>query len=112
WDVVPAVTAARPSDCILLECLTLWLTNLMLGLPGRPAKDDAAILTEVTALVEAARTRPGRAIVVSNEVGWGIIPADALARRFGDVLGEANQRLAAVASEVYGCMAGIPWRLK
>jgi adenosyl cobinamide kinase/adenosyl cobinamide phosphate guanylyltransferase len=51
-------------------------------------------------------------IVVSNEVGCGVMPANELARRFGDLLGEANQRLAARAAEVYGCVAGISYRLK
>jgi adenosylcobinamide kinase/adenosylcobinamide-phosphate guanylyltransferase len=117
WDVPAALVEAARSDdgpepCVLLECLGLWLTNLLLGLPGRPALDDAAVADRVDALLEAVRSGAGRAIVVSSEVGCGLVPANALARRFGDLLGEANQRLAAAADEAFACVAGIPVRLK
>jgi adenosylcobinamide kinase/adenosylcobinamide-phosphate guanylyltransferase len=113
WDVVPVVAVHDAAgDCVLLECLTLWITNLVLGLPGRPALDDEAIVRRLEQLIDAARAGAGRLIVVSNEVGCGIVPDNALARRFGDVLGEANQRLAAAAAEVYACVAGIPLRIK
>jgi adenosylcobinamide kinase/adenosylcobinamide-phosphate guanylyltransferase len=97
---------------VLLECLPLWLTNLLLGLPGYAAMTEAEILSEVDALIQVADTAPGQLIVVSNEVGCGVMPANELARRFGDLLGEANQRLAAGANEVHGCVAGISMRLK
>ncbi len=112
WGVPAAITAHGGAGCVLVECLTLWLTNLLLGLPGHEALDDEAILTEVENLGRAGEEVPARVLVVSNEVGCGLIPANALARRFGDLLGEANQRLAALATEVYGCLAGIPWRWK
>jgi adenosylcobinamide kinase/adenosylcobinamide-phosphate guanylyltransferase len=112
WEVSAAVARHGASGCVLVECLTLWLTNLLVGLPGRPALGDEAILAEVSALAEAGRSAQGRVIVVSNEVGCGIMPVNALARRFGDLAGEANQRLAAAAAEVYGCLAGIPLPLK
>jgi adenosylcobinamide kinase/adenosylcobinamide-phosphate guanylyltransferase len=119
WDVAAALAAlARPSErqgpdpCILLECLSLWLTNLLVGLPGRPGLDDTAIAGQVDELLEAVRAGAGRVIVVSSEVGCGLLPANALARRFGDLLGEANQRLAAEATDVHACLAGIPVRIK
>jgi adenosylcobinamide kinase/adenosylcobinamide-phosphate guanylyltransferase len=118
WDVPAALAAAGraegagPEPCVLLDCLPLWLTNLLVGLPGRPALDDAAVGGRVDALLAAARAAAGRVIVVSAEVGCGIMPANALARRFGDLLGAANQRLAADAAEVYACLAGLPLRLK
>jgi adenosylcobinamide kinase/adenosylcobinamide-phosphate guanylyltransferase len=112
WDVAGAIAAHGGTGCVLVECLTLWLTNLLVGGPGHPGLANVDILTEVDALAEAARRSPVRVIVVSNEVGLGIMPINALARRFGDLVGDANQRLAAVAAEVYGCMAGIPLRLK
>ena len=114
WAVA-AAAAARLGDgdpCVLVECLTLWVSNLVLGLPGRPGLADQEILARVGELARAAADGRGRVIVVSNEVGWGILPANALARRFGDLVGEANQRLAAEAAEVYGCFAGIPVRIK
>ncbi len=112
WDVPAALAAHCGAGSVLVECLTLWLTNLLLGGAGRTVLDDAEILARVDALAEAATQTRARVLVVSNEVGCGIMPVNALARRFADLLGEANQRLATAASEVYGCMAGIPLRLK
>jgi adenosylcobinamide kinase/adenosylcobinamide-phosphate guanylyltransferase len=116
WDLAGALAAARdsegPAPWVLVECLPLWLTSLLLGLPGRPALDDAAVAGRVDAVLEVIRAGAGGVIVVSSEVGCGLLPANALARRFGDLLGEANQRLAAAADEVYVCLAGIPVRLK
>jgi adenosylcobinamide kinase/adenosylcobinamide-phosphate guanylyltransferase len=118
WNVVTAVARHLGDGCVVLECLTLWLTNLMVGLPQHPAREDADILAEVDALICTAgragsvSDRSGRLIVVSNEVGCGIMPANELGRRFADVLGEANQRLASAAEEVFACWAGIPHKLK
>jgi adenosylcobinamide kinase/adenosylcobinamide-phosphate guanylyltransferase len=112
WRVAEAVAEHGRAGCVLVECVTLWVSNLLLGLPGRPGLSDEETLTAITALAEAGRQTPARVVVVSNEVGCGIVPENALARRFCDVLGEANQRLAAAAAEVYGCLAGIPLRWK
>jgi adenosylcobinamide kinase/adenosylcobinamide-phosphate guanylyltransferase len=116
WDVAGAVAGHcrdhPDAGCVLLECLTLWLTNLLLGLPQRPALADAEVLLAVDRLGETIAAGRGRVIVVSNEVGCGIMPVNELARRFGDLLGEANQRLARGAAEVYACWAGIPVRIK
>ncbi len=114
WDAVGilASESASGAGSLLVECLTLWLTNLMLGLPDRAGLDDGAILHQVTGLADAARAGDRRVIVVSNEAGCGLVPPNALARRFGDLLGEANQRLATAATEVHVCWAGIPLRIK
>jgi adenosylcobinamide kinase/adenosylcobinamide-phosphate guanylyltransferase len=112
WAVPRAVAVHGTAGCVLVECLTLWLTNLVVGLPGHPERDDAAVLAEVGALVAAAQSAAGRVVIVSHETGCGILPANAMARRFGDLLGEANQRLAAAATEVYVSVAGIPLRIK
>lgn len=111
WDVA-AIVAGHREGSLLVECVTLWLTNLVVGLPGRPAVPDDEARRRVTGLIEAARTAAGPVIVVTNEVGAGVLPANALARRFADLLGEANQRLAAAAAAVYWCVAGIPLPLK
>lgn len=89
---------------ILVDCVTLWLSNLIL------AGHDAA--AEVEALVAALSRQPATVVVVSNEVGLGIVPDNALARRFRDVAGLANQRLADVCDEVVFMAAGLPLRLK
>jgi adenosylcobinamide kinase/adenosylcobinamide-phosphate guanylyltransferase len=112
WDLPAAVSEAGTRDCLLIECVPLWLTNLMLGLPGHSPLDDAAAAEQIDGLIQVIAASPARVLVVSNEVGWGIIPENALARRFGDRLGEANQRLAAAADEVHLCVAGLRWRLK
>jgi adenosylcobinamide kinase/adenosylcobinamide-phosphate guanylyltransferase len=112
WDVPEVIGGHAAAGCILVECVPLWLTNLMLGGADRPALTDTAILARVDQLVQAAQQAWAQVLVVSSEVGLGILPVNALARRFADLLGEANQRLAAAATEVYGCIAGIPLRLK
>ena len=118
WDLARTVadlltpSAGPVPGSVLIECLTLWLSNQMLGLVGVPARDNPAILGELNALVEAVGCGVGQVIVVSNEAGWGLTPPNALARRFGDLLGEANQLLAAHADDVFACLAGIPVRIK
>jgi adenosylcobinamide kinase/adenosylcobinamide-phosphate guanylyltransferase len=96
---------------VLIDCVTLWLTNLVLGLGGGPALEDDAILAALGRASELARGR-ARVIWVSNEVGSGVVPQNALARRFADLQGLANQLLAAAADTVHFCVAGLSVRLK
>jgi adenosylcobinamide kinase / adenosylcobinamide-phosphate guanylyltransferase len=92
------------SDAVLVDCLTLWLSNLMLA--------DADIEAE-TARLEAALARIAAPVVlVSNEVGFGIVPDNALARRFRDAQGRLNQRIAARADCVVLMVAGLPLVVK
>jgi adenosylcobinamide kinase/adenosylcobinamide-phosphate guanylyltransferase len=101
-----------PAGAVLIDCATLWLTNLMLGLGGGPALDDAAILAAVGEAAMASKGGSARVIWVSNEVGSGIVPESALSRRFADVQGLANQRLAATCDVVHVCIAGLAITLK
>lgn len=101
-DVAGAL--ARAKGVVLLDCATLWLTNVMLG--------GGDIAQETKELLEALRSYPGPVIVVSNEVGWGIVPDNALARDFRDEQGRLNQRLGGAADLVAGVMAGFPLVLK
>jgi adenosylcobinamide kinase/adenosylcobinamide-phosphate guanylyltransferase len=94
---------ATPQRCLLVDCLTLWLTNLLLG-PG--------LEPERSQLLETLPTLPGRIILVSNEVGWSIVPVNALARRFTDEQGRLNQAVAAVCDRVTLVAAGLPLELK
>ncbi len=96
---------------MVIDCVTLWLTNLMLGLGGGPELDDQEILSTVDRTARISSTA-GRLIWVSNEVGSGVVPDNALARRFADLQGWANQILAEVASSVFLSVAGLPLRLK
>lgn len=93
---------AAPAKCLLVDCLTLFLSNVLLG--GAEA--------EIDRLLAALPSLPGHIVVVSNEVGWGITPANALARRFADEQGQLNQRVAEVADKVTLIAAGLPLRLK
>jgi adenosylcobinamide kinase/adenosylcobinamide-phosphate guanylyltransferase len=89
---------------VLVDCLTLWVTNLMMA--ERDIEKETALLLD--ALAEVA----GPTVMVSGEVGLGVIPADRLSRRFADALGRVNQRVAAVADRVVLVAAGLPLVLK
>lgn len=89
---------------LLVDCLTLWLSNLMLG-----DHDVGAARDRLAGLVPAIH---GVLLLVSNEVGQGIVPENALARRFRDEAGWLNQAMARVADEVWLVTAGLPQRLK
>ena len=95
---------ADPGSVILVDCLTLWLTNLMLG--GHSHEDAAA------RLIEAVPRVRGSVIFVSNEVGWGIVPDTPLGRRFRDAQGWLNQAVAACCDTVVLVAAGLPVLLK
>jgi adenosylcobinamide kinase/adenosylcobinamide-phosphate guanylyltransferase len=105
-DVVQAVTALPGNDIVLLDCLTLWLSNLLLA-----SRDDASILDSVDRLVLLARSRSGPLIVVSNEVGLGLVPESPLGRRFRDLAGLSHQRLSSGADEIYAGLMGLILRL-
>lgn len=102
-DVVAALRTAGESP-VLLDCLTLWLTNLILGEHDVEAAGEG--------LVAALRQRTAPTVVVSNEVGLGIVPDNALARRFRDDAGRLHQRMAGVADRVVFMVAGLPMQVK
>lgn len=99
----PAVISAA-QGVVLLDCVTVWLGNLM--------HHDKDIRAAVNDLSAALRESAARVILVSNEVGLSIVPENAMARRFRDEQGLANQRLAELADEVYLVAAGLPLKLK
>ncbi len=103
-DVVGALQAVPDGQPVLLDCLTLWLTNQMLG--GRPLEP------EFSALEQALAHPRGPWFVISNEVGLGIVPENALARQFRDEAGRLNQRIAARADRVIYMVAGLPLVVK
>lgn len=121
--VDPSTVIAAQADrfaVLLLDCLTVLITNRMLARKidwDNPAMDDlnAAeehILGEIEAILRAAGTGLADLVVVSNEVGCGIVPLSPLARFFRDCAGRVNQRMAAAADDVYYIVAGLPLRLK
>lgn len=91
----------RRVRCVLVDCLTLWLSNMLCA--GRDAESS---LGELDRVLAAARSSPADAIFVSNDVGCGIVPENALARAFRDLAGLANQRLAQEADEAYWVVCG------
>ena len=104
-DLVARLEAAVGRDrCVLVDCLTLWLSNLMAA--GRD------IESETRALTAMLPNLAGRAVLVSNEVGLGIVPENALARRFRDLAGRLNQAVADAAQSVVFMAAGLPVHLK
>jgi adenosylcobinamide kinase/adenosylcobinamide-phosphate guanylyltransferase len=102
-DVAPVLNSAG-EDAVLLDCLTLWLSNLMAA--GRE------IEPAVQGLCAALRQPRAPIVLVSNEVGLGIVPDNALAREFRDQAGRLNQAVAATADRVYFIAAGLPLTLK
>jgi adenosylcobinamide kinase/adenosylcobinamide-phosphate guanylyltransferase len=96
--------AAQPRRLALVDCLTLWLTNLMLG--------GHAYDMEVDLMLAACARRPAPVIFVANEVGLGLVPETPLGRQFRDAHGRMNQRVAAVADRVLFIAAGLPLVLK
>ena len=104
-----AIAAIGDACSVMLDCITLWLSNLM----GQMEEIDFSyVLSRIDRLADLANKHGGPVIVVSNEVGGGIVPMNALARKFRDLAGAANQRLAARADEVYLAVAGLALKLK
>ncbi|MDC0739010.1 bifunctional adenosylcobinamide kinase/adenosylcobinamide-phosphate guanylyltransferase [Cognatishimia sp. SS12] len=103
-DLAPALAGCRADQVVLLDCATMWLSNQLL------AEKDVAEAT--AALLEALAACPGRIVLVSNEVGMGIVPDNALARQFREAQGKLNQQLAAAADLAFFVVAGLPQCLK
>jgi len=94
-------------EVILLDCITLWLSNLL-----TKGNNDLKVTHEINSFTEMLKQTPTSFIIVSNEVGMGIVPADPLSRRFRDLSGAINQKIAEVADTVIYMVSGIPMFLK
>ncbi len=104
-DLAAAIASEdREGTMILVDCLTLWASNLLLS--------ESDPEPQVAALLQAVAAPRGRIILVANEVGLGIVPDNALARAFRDLAGMINQRVAAISDRVDMIVAGIPLTLK
>ncbi len=114
WQVIeePLALAAvldslnDPEQAVIVECFTLWLTNLLC------LEDEVRLAEEKAALLNAVENFQGDLVLVSSEVGLGIMPMNALARRFADEAGEMNQALAKLTNQVTLVAAGLPMPLK
>jgi adenosylcobinamide kinase / adenosylcobinamide-phosphate guanylyltransferase len=101
------VAATRPGSVVIIDCLTLWLTNVLTQSDG-----NGLLQRESDALLGAMRSVKGSVILVSNEVGSGIVPVNELARRFTDATGSLHQRLAEACDRVVWMVAGLPLTVK
>ena len=116
WDTIEEtkhlskalMTCNGKFDVILIDCLTLWISNLL----ANDTVDESQILEEVKHFISGCRRIKSTVILVANEVGLGIVPANRLARMFRDVAGKVNQEIAAVADDVYLVVSGISLKLK
>ncbi len=98
-ELAEAVSGAGPDEFLVVDCVTLWISNLMVG------HDDEDIVAQVDRVVEGLAGRHST-VVVSNEVGSGLVPMDPIGRRFRDLQGAANQTFAAAADRSYLVVAG------
>lgn len=111
-DLLGAVRDASSEACVLIDCLSLWVTNRLLDLdteePARDAIDalEAALDVEVDAMLAAARARNGLTIAVTNEVGSGLVPPYPLGRVYRDLLGRVNQRVSQAAGRAWLLVSG------
>lgn len=112
WDTLEEPISVAPileglQGVVLLDCLSLWVSNLTLR-----GDSESDILRAAAELIFAQQRRGGTLIVVSNEVGLGIVPDNALARRYRDSLGRVNQAFAAASDEAWLLVSGLRVRLK
>lgn len=118
WDLIEECVdlagalrnTAAPDRCVLIDCLTLWLANLLFPVEEPAGSADAS--ERIDAFVNACEKAPGRIIVVSNEIGMGVVPLGADTRNYVDELGRLNQRIAALAGAATLMAAGLPLHLK
>lgn len=114
------ITAGNdPHEAILLECITTMVTNQLFALGGDSSPDgwdyaamERSIEDEIRVLIDACQRCPAKVVLVTNEVGMGIVPENRLARHFRDIAGRVNQRLAAAADEVWLVVSGIGVKIK
>ena len=111
-DLAGAVSKVdAPGHCTLIDCLTLWLTNLLCPADGEPLA-PARYQAHIEALEAALGNARGKIIAVSNEIGLGVVPLGAATRLYVDELGRLNQRIAALSTQATLMVAGLPLALK
>lgn len=101
-DLAGAIAGVDPDAFVIVDCLTTWLGNATFH----------GVELDLAAALAAITDRPGHTVVITNEVGWGIVPADPETREYRDTLGRLNQRLVAAADEAFLVVAGRTLRLE
>lgn len=104
FEAAKVVSATKEGEVLLFDCATMWLTNHLLA--------DNNLTAETEALLTALTQSPAQVVIVSNEIGMGVVPENALARRFRIAQGGLNSKLAEQCGTVIGVMAGLPFALK
>ncbi|GMQ46796.1 bifunctional adenosylcobinamide kinase/adenosylcobinamide-phosphate guanylyltransferase [Vibrio sp. 10N] len=116
WEVphelANALAQFSSDDVVLVDCLTLWLNNVIYYSEGNESDREPAIEQAITSLVQALERSDAHIVLVSNEVGLGVVPLGEVSRLFVDNAGRMNQRVAAVARQVTLVAAGLPLVLK
>jgi adenosyl cobinamide kinase/adenosyl cobinamide phosphate guanylyltransferase len=112
-ELAGAVRGAPSGHTLIVDCLTLWVSNLLLRAPeGAVGSDPWYPAREVSELIDALRTRRPPVVMVTNEVGLGVVPPTTLGRVYRDALGRVNQEMAEAAAQVTVVVAGIPVLIK
>lgn len=106
-DLAGVVSGLGSGNAVVIDCLTLWLSNLL-----HEGMDDEKVKEAAVSLAKECAASPSLVIAVSNEVGLGLVPENALARRFRDLSGWMNQKMASTAGEAWFVASGIPLKLK
>jgi len=106
-DLASALKSLDSFDVVIIDCITLFLTNLMMA-----ELSDEDILSKIQKTVDTAKEANFPVIIVSNEIGLGLVPANEMGRRFRDLSGFANQTIAKNAEEVYFMVSGLPLKVK
>jgi len=108
-----ALRSAASADVVLVDCLTFWINNLMFHRPENAGELGEEEISEIVAdVLVAARQCRGTVLFVTNEVGSGIVPENALTRRYRDLVGRCNQVVGAAADEVVLVVCGVPMKIK
>lgn len=106
-NIAAVISKLEKEQVVIIDCLTLWLSNLLLS-----GRGEEEILKKVKEFIAALKNTASSVIIVSNEVGGGVVPENKLARAFRDIVGIAHQRIVKVSDEAYFVVCGIPLPLK
>jgi adenosylcobinamide kinase/adenosylcobinamide-phosphate guanylyltransferase len=112
FDLADVLASHQAREVVLIDCLTLWINNLLFDTEAGKEVNEDSISALSRKTINACMKRKGIVLIVTNEVGMGIVPENALARRYRDLVGRCNQEFASAASKVVQLVCGIPITIK